>query len=148
MVRSLRGSCSQHPTPAHPSSWATLVWGAGHTHPSFGQLTSCPHFLSHLHTGQLLDMALPSASQPHTADAARAAVLTHLALTRQRPLWSHRLVEGSQHLGHPGLTTCLSRSDAAPTPGRPKFSKKKTHELTLFLPTVKRIKTQIKNKAS
>lgn len=40
----------------------------------------------------------------------------------------------------PILIEFLADNDAAPIPRQSKFSKKKGHELTLFLPIVKRIK--------
>lgn len=48
----------------------------------------------------------------------------------------------------PVLIKFLADHDAAPTPRRSKFSKKKGHELTLFLPTVKGIKNKLKQKQS
>lgn len=80
--------------------------------------------------------------------------MTHLAITQLiawHPLLSHRHDQKATTTseGDSLRPPCIHSSadhDAAPTPGHPKLSKKKAHELTSFVPTVKRIKNQIKTK--
>lgn len=83
-------------------------------------------------------------------------LLRRLAITQLiawHPLLSHRCdrkattTSEGDSLRAPGIHSSADH-DAAPTPGHPKFSKKKAHELTSVLPTVKRIKTKLKQKQS
>lgn len=75
-------------------------------------------------------------------------MLTHSAFTQlgtQQPLLSHRHDQKATTTSEGGLHShCIPHDHSeAPTP---KFSKKEAQELTLFLPTVKGIKDQIKTK--